>query len=85
MRDLNSELLRFEMVDAITVFTARIPAEGAAREQLAPGYEVVRYPAFDAIPNSRPPLPGARGRGARRGARCAVVITTSSYVTPASS
>lgn len=71
VRDLNSELLRLGLADTITVFTARIPAEGAAWERLAPGYEVVRYPAFDAIPNFPTPAPWRRGtwRAARHALR----------------
>ncbi len=70
VRDLNNELLRLGLADAITVLTARIPAEGASRERLAPGYEVVRYPAFDAIPNF--PTPALWRRGTWRAARQAL-------------
>lgn len=51
VRDLNDELIHLGLVDSITVFTPRLPPEGLAFEQRAPGYEVVRHPAFELIPN----------------------------------
>lgn len=50
-RDLDDELIRLGLVDSITVFTPRIPREGLAVEELAPGHRVVRHPAFELIPN----------------------------------
>jgi glycosyltransferase involved in cell wall biosynthesis len=50
-RDLDDELIRLGLVDSITVFTPRIPTEALAREQRAPGYRVIRYPAVELIPN----------------------------------
>jgi glycosyltransferase involved in cell wall biosynthesis len=49
--DLNDELLRSGAVRAITVFTPRLPREGAAEEEREPRYRVVRYPAIELIPN----------------------------------
>jgi glycosyltransferase involved in cell wall biosynthesis len=51
VRDLNDELIRLELVDSITVFTPRLPPEGAACEERTPGYRVVRHPAVELIPN----------------------------------
>jgi glycosyltransferase involved in cell wall biosynthesis len=51
MRDLHDELIRLGLVESITVLTPRLPPEGLAFEQRAPGYRVVRHPAFDLIPN----------------------------------
>jgi glycosyltransferase involved in cell wall biosynthesis len=50
VRDLNDELIRLRLVEAITVFTPRLPPDGLPCEQLAPGYRVVRHPAFELIP-----------------------------------
>jgi glycosyltransferase involved in cell wall biosynthesis len=50
-RDLDDELIRLRLVDSITVLTPRLPPEGLAFEQLAPGYRVIRHPAFELIPN----------------------------------
>lgn len=49
--DLNDVLLASGAVRSITVFTPRLPPEGAARQQRADGYVVVRYPAIELIPN----------------------------------
>jgi glycosyltransferase involved in cell wall biosynthesis len=49
--DLNEVLLRSGEVDGITVFTPWLPHEGAAVEDRGEGYVVVRYPAFELIPN----------------------------------
>jgi glycosyltransferase involved in cell wall biosynthesis len=57
VRDLNDELLRLGEVEAITVLTPRIPPEGKQLELVAPGYLVLRYPGFDAIPNYPCPAP----------------------------
>jgi glycosyltransferase involved in cell wall biosynthesis len=57
VRDLNAELVRLGLVDAITVLTPRIPPEAPAVEQLAPGYQVLRHPAFEMIPNFPCPAP----------------------------
>jgi glycosyltransferase involved in cell wall biosynthesis len=57
VRDLNDELIRLGLVDSITVLTPCIPAEALAFEQLAPGYCVVRHPAFELIPNFPCPSP----------------------------
>jgi glycosyltransferase involved in cell wall biosynthesis len=51
VRDLNDELIHLGLADSITVFTPRLPPEGLALEQRAPGYRVVRHPAFELIPN----------------------------------
>jgi glycosyltransferase involved in cell wall biosynthesis len=55
--DLNDVLLRSGEVEAITVFTPRLPLEGAAMEDRGEEYVVVRYPAFELIPNF--PVPKA--------------------------
>lgn len=49
--DLDDVLLQSPEVDAITVFTAWLPHEGAALEDRGNGYVVIRYPAFELIPN----------------------------------
>jgi glycosyltransferase involved in cell wall biosynthesis len=49
--DLDDVLLSSGEVDAITVFAPRLPPEGAAAEDRGGGYTVVRYPAFELIPN----------------------------------
>lgn len=51
VRDLHDELIRLGLVESITVMTSRIPPEGLAFEQRAPGYRVVRVPAVHLIPN----------------------------------
>ncbi len=51
VRDLNDELIRLGLVESITVLTPRLPPAGLAFEQRAPGYRVVRHPAFELIPN----------------------------------
>jgi glycosyltransferase involved in cell wall biosynthesis len=61
VRDLNEELVHLELVEGITVLTPRIPPQGLPFEQVAPGYRVVRYPAFDLIPNFPCPAPWRRG------------------------
>lgn len=57
VRDLHDELIRLGLVESITVITPRLPPEGGAFEQRAPGYRVVRYPAFELIPNFPCPNP----------------------------
>jgi glycosyltransferase involved in cell wall biosynthesis len=49
--DLNEVLLRSGEIDAITVFAPWLPREGPAVEDRGKGYLVVRYPAFELIPN----------------------------------
>jgi glycosyltransferase involved in cell wall biosynthesis len=49
--DLDDELMRSGAVRSITVFTPRLPPEGAAEEQRGERYRVVRYPAVEVIPN----------------------------------
>jgi glycosyltransferase involved in cell wall biosynthesis len=49
--DLNDVLLRSGEVERITVFTPRLPHEGKSLEDRGDGYVVVRYPAFELIPN----------------------------------
>jgi glycosyltransferase involved in cell wall biosynthesis len=61
VRDLNAELVRLELVEAITVLAPRIPADGPPLERLPNGCRVVRYPAFDLIPNFPCPAPWRRG------------------------
>jgi glycosyltransferase involved in cell wall biosynthesis len=61
VRDLNEELVRLGLVDAITVLTPQIPPEGPPVEELAPGYRIVRHPAFEAMPNFPCPAPWRRG------------------------
>lgn len=61
VRDLNAELLDQGLVDAITVLAPRIPPESPACELPGPGYLVLRYPAFEAIPNFPAPAPWRRG------------------------
>jgi glycosyltransferase involved in cell wall biosynthesis len=53
--DLNDVLISSGAVEAITVFTPRLPPEGAIDEQRGGEYRVVRYPALELIPNF--PLP----------------------------
>jgi len=60
VRDLSEELIGSALVRAITVLAPRIPPEGLPSEDLAPDYRVVRYPAFDAIPNLPCPAPWRR-------------------------
>jgi glycosyltransferase involved in cell wall biosynthesis len=67
VRDLNDELIRLRLVDAITVLTPRIPPDGAPAERLAEGYCVVRHPAVDLIPNF--PCPALWRLGFWRGLR----------------
>ncbi len=69
-RDLDDELIRLGLVDAITVLTPRIPPDGLAREQLAPGYRVVRHPAVELIPNF--PFPSVWRLAFWRAARAAL-------------
>jgi glycosyltransferase involved in cell wall biosynthesis len=61
VRDLDAELSRLELVEAITVLAPRIPPQGLPFERLASGCRVVRYPAFDLIPNFPCPAPWQRG------------------------
>ncbi len=49
--DLDDVLLSNGEVDGITVFTPRLPPEGAASEDRGGSYSVVRYPAYELIPN----------------------------------
>lgn len=49
--DLNDVLISSPEVRRITVFTPRLPHEGAAVEDRGNGYTVIRYPAFELIPN----------------------------------
>jgi glycosyltransferase involved in cell wall biosynthesis len=49
--DLDEVLLLSGGVEAITVFTPRLPEEAPAAEALGEGHKVVRYPAFEPIPN----------------------------------
>jgi glycosyltransferase involved in cell wall biosynthesis len=71
VRDLNAELLELGLVEEILVFAPRLPLEGAPYEQLARGYRVVRYPAFEPVPNFPCPAPWRLGFGgaARRALR----------------
>lgn len=70
MRDLHDELIRLGLAESITVFTPRLPSEALAFEQRAPGYRVVRHPAFDLIPNF--PCPSFWRPGFWRAARIAL-------------
>jgi glycosyltransferase involved in cell wall biosynthesis len=49
--DLDDVLLSSGEVDAITVFAPRLPPQGAPAEDREGGQRVVRYPAFELIPN----------------------------------
>ncbi len=49
--DLDNVLLRSGEVDAITVFTTKLPPEAESLEHRADGQLVVRFPAFELIPN----------------------------------
>ena len=49
--DLDDVLLRFGEVDAITVFTPQLPPESPPLERRVGGQLVVRFPAFELIPN----------------------------------
>jgi glycosyltransferase involved in cell wall biosynthesis len=70
VRDLNEELIRLELIESITVLAPRIPPDGLPFEQMAPGYRVVRYPAFDFISNF--PFPALWRRGFVRTIRAAL-------------
>ncbi len=70
VRDLHDELIRLGLVESITVITSRLPPEGLAFEQRAPGYRVVRHPAFHLIPNF--PCPSFWRPGFWRAARIAL-------------
>jgi glycosyltransferase involved in cell wall biosynthesis len=59
--DLDEVLLRSGGVDRITVFTSRLPIDAAAEEALGDGHVVVRYPAFELIPNFPVPKVWTRG------------------------
>jgi glycosyltransferase involved in cell wall biosynthesis len=59
--DLDDVLLSSGEVDAITVFAPRLPPEGAVAEDRGGGYTVVRYPAFELIPNFPVPKLWTRG------------------------
>ncbi len=67
MSDLNDVLMRSERVDAITVFAPWLPQEGALAEDRGDGYRIVRYPAFELIPNF--PVPKLWSRGLWRALR----------------
>jgi glycosyltransferase involved in cell wall biosynthesis len=51
--DLNDALLRYADVERITVLTPMLPPNdgGTEVERRGPGYVVLRYPAFELIPN----------------------------------
>jgi glycosyltransferase involved in cell wall biosynthesis len=49
--NLDQVLLDAGEVEAITVFTPRLPPQGSAEERPSDRYLVVRYPAFELIPN----------------------------------
>jgi glycosyltransferase involved in cell wall biosynthesis len=49
--DLDEVLLASGRVEAITVFTPRLPVEARVAESLGEGHLIVRYPAFELIPN----------------------------------
>ncbi len=51
VNDLDQALLDAGMVDAITVFTPRLPPEAPVGERRGAGHAIVRYPAFELIPN----------------------------------
>jgi glycosyltransferase involved in cell wall biosynthesis len=86
--DLNEVLLRSDAVDAITVFTPWLPREGAAVEDRGAGYRVVRYPAFELIPNFPVPMLWKRGfwralRSARPGGHDVLVSHTRFFLSSA--
>jgi glycosyltransferase involved in cell wall biosynthesis len=49
--DLNDVLVASGKVARVTVFAPRLPPVGATLEDRGPGYRIVRYPAFELIPN----------------------------------
>jgi len=51
VEELNEVLLRTGAVEAITVLAPRLPPSAAARERHGDAYRVLRYPAFEPIPN----------------------------------
>jgi glycosyltransferase involved in cell wall biosynthesis len=59
--DLNEVLSSSGDVRAITVFSPWLPREGACAEDRGGGYVVVRYPAFELIPNFPVPKVWTRG------------------------
>jgi glycosyltransferase involved in cell wall biosynthesis len=63
-------LIHLGLVESITVLTPRLPPEGLALEQRAPGYRVVRHPAIHLIPNF--PFPSFWRPGFWRAARVAL-------------
>jgi glycosyltransferase involved in cell wall biosynthesis len=54
--DLDDVLVGHEQVEALTVFTSRLPREAPSSEDRGDGYRVVRYPAFELIPNFPVPM-----------------------------
>jgi glycosyltransferase involved in cell wall biosynthesis len=54
--DLNDVLISSGEVERITVFAPYLPREGAVAESRGAGYEVVRYPAYELIPNFPVPM-----------------------------
>jgi glycosyltransferase involved in cell wall biosynthesis len=54
--ELNEALLATGEVAAITVLAPRLPADGAPFEDRGGGYAIVRYPAFELIPNFPVPM-----------------------------
>jgi glycosyltransferase involved in cell wall biosynthesis len=65
--DLDAALLDFGDVESITVFTPRLPADAPPIEGRGGRHVVVRYPAFELIPNF--PVPKVWSRGFRRARR----------------
>jgi glycosyltransferase involved in cell wall biosynthesis len=49
--DLDQALLEGGEVAGLTVFTPRLPPEGPAIERCGDGHVIIRYPAFELIPN----------------------------------
>jgi glycosyltransferase involved in cell wall biosynthesis len=49
--DLNDALLNSRAIEQITVFTPQLPKEAVVEERPREDYTVVRYPAFELIPN----------------------------------
>ncbi|HEV7528626.1 MAG TPA: glycosyltransferase [Solirubrobacteraceae bacterium] len=59
--DLDQAMLDSGEVSALTVLTPRLPPESPAIERRADGHVIVRYPAFELIPNF--PVPKLWSRG----------------------
>jgi glycosyltransferase involved in cell wall biosynthesis len=65
--ELDEALLAQGLAEQVTVFTPRLPPGGRPREAPAQAHRIVRYPAFEAIPNF--PVPALWRRSLWRAVR----------------